>query len=337
MKMFKSDNVSGVDNRILEYLLKINKNHENPYGEDFYSAEATKRISKLLNKEVTVYYVTSGTASNVIALSSILRPYQGVVCTDTAHINTDEAGAFERFSGSKILQVENHNGKIKIEDIQKYVNNLGDEHLSQAKVISISQLTELGTLYTNEEIKEIADYVHENNMYLHLDGARISNAVVALNTTFEDMVVKTGVDILSFGGTKNGMMIGEAIVCLNEKLDEEIKFHRKQGMQLLSKMRYLSAQFIPYIDDNIWYENAKHSNDMATYLKNELKKIDNIKIDDNLYGNMIFLNMDKKYINALKDEIGFNVINDDYVRIVTSFDTEKEEIDNFIKKLKEVK
>ena len=120
-------------------------------------------------------------------------------------------------------------------------------------------------------------------------------------------------------------------------MDEEIKFHRKQGMQLLSKMRYLSAQFIPYIDDNIWYENAKHSNDMATYLKNELKKIDNIKIDDNLYGNMIFLNMDKKYINALKDEIGFNVINDDYVRIVTSFDTEKEEIDNFIKKLKEVK
>lgn len=334
--MFKSDNVSGVDNRILEYLLEINNEHQNPYGNDYYSKKAEEVIGKAFNTEVNVYYVTSGTASNVIALSAALRQYQGVICTDTAHINTEEGGSFERFTGSKILPVSNYNGKLKIEDLEKYVSKINNEHFSQAKVISISQLTEFGTMYTNDEIKEIADFAHKNDMYLHLDGARISNAVVALETSYEDMVTKTGVDILSFGGTKNGMMIGEAIVCFNDKINEELKFHRKQGMQLLSKMRYLSGPFIPYLEENIWYENAKHANDMGQYLISELSKIKNIKISDDLKANMIFAEMDEKYIDNLKDEIGFNVVKNNQVRIVTSFDTKKEEVDNFINRLKEL-
>lgn len=336
MKMFMSDNNSGVHPEIMKAIMEINKGHDYSYGNDSTTKEATERISELFGKEVDVYFVTSGTAANVIGLSGLLKTYEAVVCADTAHINTDECGAFERFSNSKIIYIPNKEGKIDKEGVSKVLYSLGDEHQSQPKVISISQTTETGALYTVEEIKELADFAHANNMLLHVDGARIANAVVALNTTFKEMITDTGVDLLSFGGTKNGMMIGEAIVSLSKDLSKAFKFHRKQGMQLLSKMRFVSVQFIAYLKDELWRKNALNANNMGQYFAEKLSQFPEIKLKDELKTNMIFAYMDKKLIKTLQEKFDFYVIDEEtgLIRLVTSFDTTKEEIDRFIDAIK---
>lgn len=337
MKMFMSDNNSGVHPKIMEAITNINTGHEYSYGDDKTTKEAISKISKLMGKDVDVYFVTSGTAANIIGLSGLLKPYEAVVCPDSAHINVDECGAFERFTGSKIIYLPNEEGKIKKEQILGYLKSLGDEHQSQPRIISISQTTETGTLYSIDEIKDLADFAHENNMLLHIDGARIANAVVALDTTFKEMIRDTGVDLLSFGGTKNGMMIGEAIVSLNKDLSKNFKFYRKQGMQLLSKMRFISAQFIPYIEEEIWKENALNANMMGNYFAKELSQIPNIRLKENMNTNMIFAYLEKNLVEILKNRFDFYVLDDEtnLIRLVTSFDTTKEEIDIFIDAIKE--
>lgn len=337
MKSFKSDNVSGVHPKVLDAIIEANIGHENPYGNDSFTQRATEVIKNLFQKDVDVYFVALGTAANVIGLSGILKPFEGVICTDTAHINTDECGAFERFSNCKILPVQNYDGKIKIEDIKKYLAHIDDEHRVQPRVISISQTTETGTLYSVEEIKELADFAHENNMYLHLDGARIANAIIALNSSFKEMIRDTGVDLFSLGGTKNGMMIGEAIVSFNKEISKNFKYQRKQGMQLLSKMRFVSCQFIPYIEDGIWKECAINANEMGQYLKQRLGEFAEIEVQEGFKTNMIFAKFSKKIIDALQDEFGFYTIDEDthLVRLVTSFDTNKEDIDKFILAIEE--
>lgn len=338
MKSFKSDNVSGVHPKILEAIIGANIGHHSPYGNDKWTEQATESIRNLFEKDVDVYFVLSGTAANVIGLSGLLKPFEGVICTETAHINVDECGSFERFIGSKILYVEEHDGKIKIEDIKKHLTHIDDEHRVQAKMISISQTTETGTLYSVDEIKVLADFAHDNGMYLHLDGARIANAVVALDSSFKEMITDTGVDLLSFGGTKNGMMIGEAIVSFNKDLSKYLKYHRKQGMQLLSKMRFVSCQFVPYIEEGIWEECARNANEMGQYLKERLSEIKEIKVQEGFKTNMIFANVNKKIIDNLQDKFGFYTIDEEtnLIRLVTSFDTEKEDIDNLIFEMKEV-
>lgn len=338
MKMFKSDNVSGVHPRILEAMLNVNQGHEDPYGGDRITKKADLRISQAFGKEVDIYYVVSGTAANVIGLSGLLKPFEAVVCADTAHINTDECGAFERFTGSKILTVRNKEGKISKEDLEVFLHLRDNEHKSQVKIISISQTSEVGTLYTVEEIKELADFAHKNNMYLHVDGARLANAVVALDSTFKEMITDTGVDLLSFGGTKNGMMIGEAILSFNKDLSRDFKFHRKQGMQLLSKMRYISAQFIAYLEKDLWKENAENANNMGQYLASELSRLPGVELAGNMKTNMIFAHVDGKIIDKLQDEFGFHTIDAEtnLIRLVTSFDTSKEDIDKFIRAIKQV-
>ncbi len=332
MKMFMSDNNSGVHPKIMEAMVNVNKDHDHSYGSDDITIRAKTMINQLLGKEVDVYFVSTGTAANIIGLSGLLKPFQAVVCPDTAHINVDECGALERFNGSKILSVENKDGKIKKEDIGKFLASRGDEHQSQAKIISISQTTETGTLYSIKEIKELADFAHDNNMLLHIDGARIANAVVALDSSFKEMITDTGVDLLSFGGTKNGMMMGEAIVSLNPKLSEDFKFYRKQGMQLISKMRFVSAQFVAYLTDNLWQDNALNANQMGMYLKEGLSEFSEITIKDGLNTNIIFLYMEKDLIKYLQGKFDFYVLNEDtgLVRLVTSFDTTKADIDKFI-------
>lgn len=339
MKMFKSDNVSGVHPKILNAIQEANVGHESPYGGDTYSKKAIESISNLFQKDVDVYFTLLGTAANVVGLSGILRPFEAVVCTETAHINTDECGTFEHFSGSKILYTPEHDGKIKIEDIKKFLTHQDDEHRVQPKIISISQTTETGTLYSVEEIKELADFAHSNDMYLHLDGARLANAVVALDSSFKEMISDTGVDLLSFGGTKNGMMIGEAIVSFDKEISKNFKYYRKRGMQLLSKMRFISCQFIPYIEDEVWKECATNANEMGKYLKTRLSECEGVKVQEGFKTNMIFVNMDKDIIDNLQDEFGFYLIDEatNLVRLVTSFDTEKEDIDKFIEAINSLK
>nr|WP_300006222.1 low specificity L-threonine aldolase [Tissierella sp.] len=336
MKMFKSDNVSGVHPKIMKSIMDANTGHQSPYGEDEFSKAAADSIRSLFEADADVYFTLLGTAANVVGLTGLLNRFEGVVCTETAHINVDECGAFENFSGSKILYTPEHDGKIKIEDIKKFMNHPDDEHRVQPKVISISQTTETGTLYSLEEIKELADFAHENDMYLHLDGARIANAIVALNSSFKEMVTDTGVDLLSLGGTKNGMMIGEAIVSFNKELSKNFKYYRKQGMQLLSKMRFVSCQFIPYIEEEVWRECAEAANDMGSYLKEKLRECSSVKVQEGYKTNMIFANVEDKIIETLQEEFGFYLIDEatNLIRLVTSFDTTKEDIDRFVKAIK---
>ncbi|MCQ4925463.1 low specificity L-threonine aldolase [Tissierella carlieri] len=339
MKMFMSDNNSGVHPKVMEAMLNVNSGHDYSYGNDNTTKEAINKIKEQLGADVDVYFVTTGTAANVIGLSGLLMPYEAVVCANTAHINVDECGALEKFSGAKILQIPTENGKICGEGVKSFLHSLGDEHQSQPRIISISQTTETGTLYSIEEIKELAEFAHENNMLLHIDGARIANAVVALDTTFKEMITDTGVDLLSFGGTKNGMMIGEAIVSLNKDLSKAFKFYRKQGMQLLSKMRFVSAQFVAYLSGDLWRENALNANNMGKYFASSLSGISGITLKSEPETNMIFAYMEKDLIKSLQKKFDFYVIDEEtnLVRLVTSFDTNKEDIDKFIKFAKEIK
>ena len=337
MKTFKSDNTSGVHEKVLKAMLEANFEHDYPYGADATTKIAIEKMRDSFGKDVDVYFVTTGTAANVIGLSGLLRSFEGVVSADTAHINVDECGALEKISGSKIIHVPNRDGKVSIDDIKPLLSVVGDEHASQPKVISISQTTELGTLYSLDEIKDIADFAHENNMYLHMDGARISNAVVALDTSFKEMVTDTGVDILSFGGTKNGMMMGEAIVVLNNEISSRYKFYRKQGMQLLSKMRFVSAQFLAFLDEDVWKINAVNANSMGRYMVEKLMEFDKIKLKSDFKTNMIFAYMEQDLIDHLLKSFGFYVIDEreGLIRLVMSFDTNKEDVDGFINSIRD--
>ncbi len=338
MKMFLSDNNSGVHPVILDAICKCNKEHEYPYGDDTYSQEAISKFKEVFGTDVDVYFVGTGTAANVISLGSFLRPFEGVICPDSAHINVDECGAFEKFSGCKLLYVPNRNGKITTEDIGSFFSSLGDEHQTQPKIVSISQITELGTLYTLKEIREIAEFAHKNNLFLHVDGARISNAAAALNVSYKEMIVDTGVDLLSFGGTKNGMLMGEAIISMNPDISRHLKFMRKQGMHLISKMRYISCQFIPYLENDLWLESAKHANRMASLLASQVEKVPQIKLMNHAEGNMIFARIPKSWVQPLKEKYDFYLIDEkeSLVRWVTSFDTTEEEISEFVNEIKKL-
>ena len=332
MKMFSSDNNSGVHEDIMQAIINENKGHAIPYGKDMASSTAEKAISKLFNSEVDVYFVSTGTAANIIGIEGLTRPFQAVICADTGHINVDECGALEKFTGSKIITVPNRDGKIYKEDIKGILSSIGEVHHSQPKLIYISQTTETGTLYTVDEIRDLAKFAHENNMYLHMDGARIANAIVALDTSFEEMVTDTGVDLLSFGGTKNGMMMGESIISFDKRLSENFKFHRKQGMQLMSKMRFLAVQFTAYLKDDLWRKNALKANEMGEYLISELSKIEGVELVEGLKTNMVFAKFPDKAVKYLQEEYQLHLLDADsgLMRLVTSFDTTKEDVDKLI-------
>lgn len=335
MRGFLSDNNSGTHPNILKAIEECNIDHELPYGEDIYTEKAKEKIREIFEKNVDVYFVTTGTAANVVGLSGLIRPFDGVICADTAHINVDECGAFERFSGSKLLYVPNRDGKLYIEDIEKFLHSTGDEHQVQPRVISITQCTEVGTVYTIDEIKRLADFAHENNLYLHVDGARIANAIVSLNTNFRELITDTGVDLLSFGGTKNGMMIGEAIISFNPEISKNFKFIRKQGMQLVSKMRFISSQFIAYLEDDLWKKNAINANEMAKYLEEKLKEIKDVDLCRNVEANILFINIPLEWLESLEK---IYPLYEEYgqIRLVTSFDTNREDVDKFINTIKKI-
>ncbi len=336
--IFLSDNSSGVHDKVLQKISEVNTGYTFPYGKDKYTLEAEKQFSELFGKKVSVYFTINGTSANVIGLSSALSSFEAVICGDTAHINTDECGAFEKFTGAKILTVKNKNGKIYPEQLKHLLLIKGNEHHNQPKIISISQCTETGTVYSREEIKALADFAHDNGMFLHLDGARLANALISTGLTVKEMLTDTGTDIVSFGGTKNGLMIGEAIIILNPEISQNTKYIRKQGMQLLSKMRFISAQFLAYLENDLWLENARAANKAAEYLKDQMKNISGVKIAGNVDANIVFAIFPQHVIDELLPQDYF-YINDPMegkVRFVTSFNTKFEDIDLFIEKLKKI-
>ncbi len=334
---FASDNNSGVHPEVLQAIEKANVGHAVGYGGDDYTQLAVEKFKEVFGQQTDVFFVYNGTGANVVAIQALTNSFHSVICPETAHINVDECGAPEKHSGCKLLPVETKDGKLTIDALKKHMHGFGFEHHSQPKMISITQATELGTVYSIDEIKALADYAHANNMYLHMDGARLANAAVSLGCSFKEMTVDAGVDVLSFGGTKNGLMFGEAVLFFNQNT-EAVKYIRKQTAQLNSKMRFTAAQFLAILTDDLWKRNASHSNKMAQKLAEELKSIEEIKITQSVDSNGVFAIVPEKIIEPLQKEFFFYMWDESKceVRWMTSFDTQEEDIEKFVTLIKKL-
>ena len=331
-RSFASDNNAGVHPKILKAIEGANRGHVVAYGDDAYTEAAVAKFREHLGKNVEVFFVFGGTGANVLGLKAVTQPHHAVICAETAHINVDECGAPEKFTGCKLLSVKTSDGKITVDQIKPFLHGVGFEHHVQPRVVSISQSTEMGTVYTPREIKTLADFAHKHDMLLHLDGARIANAAVSLKAELREITADVGADILSFGGAKNGMMYGEAVVFLDGKLARDFKYIRKQGTHLASKMRFISAQFEALLSNNLWCENATHANRMAQLLAKELRKIPQIEITQMVEANGVFAIVPKKYVAVLQKKSFFYVWNEETseVRFMTSFDTTEQDIKDFV-------
>ncbi len=339
-KSFKSDNYSGASKEILQYLSEINFEHQAGYGDDQVTQEAVKLFKKEFGEEAEVFFVLNGTGANVVSLKAMVKSYNSIICASTAHINVNEVGAPEAIIGSKLLAIPTEDGKITLEQIKRtYQNEISrGRHSTLPKVVSLTQCSELGTVYQPEEIRKIAKWCHQNDLYLHVDGARISNAAVGLQKTFAEITKDCGVDVLSFGGTKNGLMFGEAIIFFNRSLAKEFAYIQKQNLQLCSKMRFLSGQFVPFLRDRLWHKNALQANQAAKHLEKELSKIREANITQKVESNHVFAVLPKEVSKALEAGGCCYVWNQEKgeVRFVTSFDTTEEDVVRITSKIKEL-
>ena len=329
MRSFGSDNHSGVHPAVLEAIAACNTDHEIAYGDDTCTARLRGIFKEQFGPEAEVFPVFNGTGANVVAQRACVRPFNSILCAETAHIAVDECGAPAFMTGASLVSIPTPDGKLTPELIRPHLTNWGFEHHSQPKSVYISQCSELGTVYTCEEIRAIADLIYPHGMYLHLDGARIANAAVTLGKTFKEMTTDCGVDIVSFGGTKNGMLMGESVVVLNPELVPELKYHRKQCAQLSSKMRYLSAQFIAYLETGLWRENAAHANAQAQKLRQRITALLGDVFTQRTDANILLLRLPRPLADRLAKTTFFYYWNeaDDEIRLVTSWDTTDEDIE----------
>ncbi|MBR1889375.1 MAG: low specificity L-threonine aldolase [Alloprevotella sp.] len=335
MRSFASDNNSGVHPEVLLAIEKANSDHAVGYGDDWWTQKATEAIKRQFTKEVWPYFVFNGTGSNMMALDLITQPYHSIFCAETAHIYVDECGAPARFTGCQIRPIVTPDGKLTPEMLSPYMAVLGEVHHSQPGAIYISQATELGTLYTPEELRRLTDFAHQHGLLVHMDGARIANVCAALGCTLEAITLDCGIDTLSFGGTKNGLMLGECVVVLNEHLRSTAEYVRKQTGQLASKMRFLSAQFLAYMENDLWLKNATHANNMAGLLERELRLL-GIEFTQKRETNQLFLLLPQSVSRELLKDYFFYFWNEarGEVRLVTSFDTTEDDIMQFIDRLR---
>ena len=336
MRSFASDNNSGVHPLVMDAVIKANENHAVGYGDDPWTAAAVTKIKEIFGEKASPFFVFNGTGANSVALQAVTRSFNSILCAETAHINVDECGAPGRMTGCAIVTIPTPDGKLTPELIKPHLHNFGVCHHSQPKVVYISQVTELGTVYTIEEVKAIADLLHAHNMYLHMDGARLANASAFLNCSMKQITVDAGVDVLSFGGTKNGMMMGEAVVAFSPDIAENLMYFRKQSAQLASKLRYLSAQFIPYLENNLWLENAMKANLAATKLADIMKQYPQICFTQKIESNALFFTIPAEALRKLQEEYFFYMWNEEQneARLVTSWDTTGEDIAGFEESLK---
>ena len=332
MRAFGSDNWSGAHPKIIEALQKANDSHEHAYGDDTYTKRAEEAFKELFGEDTNTYFLFNGTAANIVALDCLTASFNSVICSEHAHIHVDECGALEKLTAAKMIAFPSMDGKLYPDQLKDYVKADRYPHQSVPKVISITQTSEYGTLYSLEEIKALAKLAHDNGLYLHMDGARISNAAVSLGVDFKTMIKDTGVDVLSFGGTKNGLMFGEAVVFLKPELNEHFELYRKQGMQLFSKMRFIAAQFLALLEGDLWKVNATHSNQMAQYLAQQLIRIPGIKISQKVQSNGVWAIIPKdlaENMQAIKHFYPWDERKSEY-RFMCTWDTQKEDIDQLV-------
>lgn len=336
-KMFASDNNSGIHPTILEALITANDGHAPAYGEDAWTVRAKTAFERHFGPDIETLFVFNGTGANVVGLKAMVRSHQAIICTDGAHIHMDEGGAAEGIIGGKLLTVPSEDGKVTVHGIEQQLHHIGSQQRSQPRAVSISQCTELGTVYTIDEIKALAECAHQNGLFLHMDGARLSNAAAYLDCSLKEMTVDAGVDMLAFGGTKNGLMLGEAVVCFRKEFASELKYIRKQSMQLGSKMRFIAVQFEELLENNLWLDNARHANQMAKMLAEGLQKFPEAILVQPVQSNAVFVQLPRKQIERLQKNFSFAIWNDsqNVIRLVASFDTTEDDVRTFLKKVKE--
>jgi threonine aldolase len=333
---FASDNYSGVHPEVLAALAAANEGHQVSYGEDDYTARLQQLMEEHFGEGIECFPVFNGTGANVLSLQSLLPRWGAVICASTAHINMDENGAPERIGGIKLLQVATADGKLTPELIDKEAWGWGDEHRAQPLAVSITQTTELGTCYTPEEVRAIAEHVHARGMKLHMDGARLANAAAHLDVPLRAFTRDAGVDILSFGGTKNGLLFGEVVVALNPQAADGLAYLRKMNMQLASKMRFMSAQFIALLEGDLWLRSASHANAMAARLRAGVESIPGVQLSQKTESNGVFAVLPAGVADRLRTSFRFYDWNEAAreVRWMCSFDTTEEDVDAFIAAIK---
>jgi threonine aldolase len=335
MKSFASDNYSGIHPEVMEAIQRANQLHQISYGADEFTEEAN-RIFKETFGDISVLYTFNGTGANITCLKCCTLPFQAVICSEYAHILADECGAPTQQIGASLLPLATNDGKLTPEQIKPLLHRIGNVHNTQPNVISISQSTELGTVYSLTELKNLCDFAHANKMIVHLDGARISNAVASLGVSLKAATVDCGVDIMSFGGTKNGLMIGEAVLIFNEKLKANAPYYHKQTAQLFSKNRFIAAQFIALLSNDLWLRMATHSNKMAQLLANEIRNLPGVKITRSVDANAVFVIIPEHTILPLRKQYPFYEwdANTHEQRWMCSFDTSVDEVKGFVEALK---
>lgn len=329
MRSFASDNNSGVHPAVMEALMNANTDHAIGYGNDPWTEAADRLFKKTFGESCESYYVFNGTGSNIIALQLMTRPYHAILCAETAHIFVDECGAPVKSTGCQLMPIHTTDGKLTLEGIRQRLHGFNDQHHSQPGVVYLSQCTELGTVYTVDELLAITELAHHHGMYVHMDGARLANAAAYLGVSLKALTTDSGIDVLSFGGTKNGLMMGESVVILNPALFPQAKYIRKQSAQLASKMRYLACQFGVYLSHDLWLTNAKHANAMAQLLYQGLKALPGVTFTQKVETNALFLTMPQPLIEALQTKWFFYFWNEELgeLRLVTSFDTTEADVE----------
>lgn len=332
MRSFASDNNSSVHPEVMQALVDANAGHALGYGDDIWTEEATELVKKQFSRPCEPLFVFNGTGSNTMALQLMTRPYHIIFCAETGHIAVDECGAPGKGTGCFIRTINTPDGKLTPQLLAPYMINFGVEHHSQPGAIYISQCTELGTIYKPHELRELCDYAHAHGLQVHMDGARIANAAAALGLSIDEVSAACGIDTLTLGGTKNGLMGAECVVIFNRNLVGEGRYARKQACQLASKMRYLSAQFKAFLTNDLWLRCARHANEMAALLAAELQKIDDVTFTQPVESNQLFLTMPIEKSRKLHDQYYFYYWNEPEgeMRLVTSWDTTEEDIRNLI-------
>lgn len=334
---FASDNYAGVHPEVLAALAEANGGHQISYGEDVYTERLHAVLAEHLGRAVEVFPVFNGTGANVLALQSMLPRWGAVICTENAHINTDENAAPERVAGIKLLTVPTPDGKLTPELVDRQAWGWGDEHRAQPLVVSITQTTELGTCYTAEEIRALCEHAHSHGMRVHLDGARIANAAATLDLPLRAFTADVGVDLLSFGGTKNGLLGAEAVVVLEPSASDGLIFLRKMNMQLASKMRFMSAQLIALYEGDLWLRSARHANAMAQRLRDGVHGLPGVEVVRPVQANAVFAVLPPGVADRLRARFRFydwDVATGE-VRWMCAFDTTEADVDAFVSALKE--
>ncbi len=331
-RSFASDNNAGVHPEVLKAIAAANQGHVVGYGDDPYTGSAVRQFKRHFGDDIEVFFVFNGTAANCLGLKALINSYHAVICGEAAHIYVDECGAPERFTGCKLIPIPTQDGKLTVEGVRAAYHGIGVEHHVQPRVISITQATEVGTVYKPNELRQLANFAHEHGMFLHVDGTRIANAAAALGLKLREATRDLGVDVLSFGATKNGAMGAEAVIFFDPALAADFRYYRKQGMQLASKMRFLSVQFESLFHDDLWLRNAQHANRMAQLLKREVSKILQVKIVYRVEANGVFARIPRGAIAKLQKRYFFYVWNEEQsvVRWMCSWDTTEADVQQFV-------